>query len=417
MSEHDIVDRAAATLRQAKPNEVDPRDEALLRAAQLAGAARHRNERSARLAVAAMVGGALAAVAALALWHPWSPTPWSPTSDDTIGDRGGGAASDPPGPRARAGSTTALTEVSPTVLRSERGDRMVATDDARFEVGRSAPSHRVIRLSRGAVLFEIGPLEGGHFEVRTPDIRVTVTGTVFVVEVEGPSSFVEVFEGRVLVRDGHGERTLGPGDRYGRPGRASALLREEGLAAARRRTAAARRETTDARGEAVRGPVPSRARAERVDPEAARALIVEGRADEVLALARAHTGQPRWRYVEGDALRALSRVDEAVESYDAAIAGLPRAEQWEAAYVAAGLHLRSRHDPARAIASLDAGRVDDPDCPLRERALVLRAEALQRLGDRDQLREVALEYVRLYPAGNRAAWMGRIVDVETSGAR
>ncbi|MFK7987705.1 MAG: FecR domain-containing protein [Sandaracinaceae bacterium] len=406
----DVVDRAAALLRASRDVDPEPtrsEDDALLRAAHIGGAARMRTRERRSVMLAAVAGGAMAVAAAIGLWLASSPG--ARPSPIEIARR---TEATPSSDRDPAPSQ-ALREVHPTVLRSERGDRMTATEDARFEVGRRAPAERFVRLDDGAVLFELGPLGDGTFEVQTPDLTVVVTGTIFLVQVDDGRSLVEVFEGHVLVRDAEGEHALDAGQRLGL-GSPPRSLREAGQQAARDRLAAYRRpgparsSPTSERG-VVRRRARSARRVREMGPREARTLIVAGRADEALAVARTHADDARWRFVAGDAVRALGQTAAAIEHYEAAIPGLPREEQWDAAYLAARLNAQAQ-DPRAALAALDAGRVDAADCPLRERALVLRAESLEQLERGVESRAVAVEYLRLYPTGNRAAWMGRIVD-------
>lgn len=400
----ELLDRAAQALRDAEAAAAS--DEAMITRALLAG--RARQQRQTRVRRAWIAGGAalaLAAVAVLFLLERSAPTPIA-------------GPSPPPPLTPRAAP---LPEALPApVVRGD--DRLTPTRSARFRLDFDDPARRVVTLTHGAMLFDLAPLPEGHaFAVRTAHLEALVTGTIFAVEARASGSAVEVFEGSVLVREGGRVRLLSAGQRHG-------VLQDEALRAAGEAAAEARGRAAPlaaaphaavppAAVEATERP-PARARRRAAadarrpptpTPERARARIVEGHADEALAMARAAAPSPAWRYVEADALRALGRDQEAAQAYDAAADGLEGSAQREAALLAAQLHLRGG-DAERALRSLEGARVAEVASPLRERALVLRAEALVRLERHDALLEVARAYLRLYPTGHRAAWMGRVVD-------
>ncbi|MEM9192318.1 MAG: FecR domain-containing protein [Myxococcota bacterium] len=99
---------------------------------------------------------------------------------------------------AEEGPTATVTE-----LELPSGDRLIATDGARFRVARDQ-GRREIELRSGAMLFDVAPLEAGEsFVVRSPGLDVVVQGTVFSVEVrpDGEATpVVRVFEGEVEAR-------------------------------------------------------------------------------------------------------------------------------------------------------------------------------------------------------------------------
>ena len=392
----DLLERAASALRAADGGGAN--DDALIDRALLAGRARHaRRTRTRRAWVATAVTLAAAAAIALAVNRP-EPRVAAPAAPLPELDR--------------VEDVTAAVRPEPLV----RGDdRLTPSTDARFRLDFDDAAHRLVTLRHGAMLFDLAPLPEGHvFAVRTPHLEARVTGTVFLVEVQEAGTAVEVFEGSVLVLDEGRARLLRAGQRVGDV--QAAALRVEGEAAARARGRAAPIAAANEGGRAS-SPAPRRRRranapprAAPPTPEAARALIVEGEAEEALALARSVPPSPTWRYVEADALRALGRGAAAASAYDDAAGGLEGPARREAAVLAAQLHMRDGA-PERALASLERGRVTEVESPLRERGLVLKAEALAQLERHDALARVARAYLRLYPTGHRAAWMGRFVDV------
>lgn len=69
-----------------------------------------------------------------------------------------------------------------------------------------------LELDSGRVRVDVDPAAGRAFAVDTPDFRVEVLGTSFEVSLDG----VVVTRGRVRVRAGKSEHTLGPGERWTR---------------------------------------------------------------------------------------------------------------------------------------------------------------------------------------------------------
>lgn len=442
------LDDLLARVKQAPAPKESPRAdqkrEAMIRHALVAGRARHTRRLQLR-AVGVVFGGlALAAACLLMVFR----------SDERV----------------------ARDEAYELSLPS--GDRMLALHEVRFQVESEEPMHRRVRLTEGAMLFDVAPLEhGSTFEVVTSTETIRVRGTVFVVEASLSDTSVRVFEGSVDVNTARGVVPLREGERY-HPAAAterSASLEGRGLEAAARRVARIEPEATrraredlarrdegprvervepahedpapvlespppvsppvratplDERG---RGPRDSRemnpmetpadavvevpepsGEAEPIEDaappvvsatwlEEVHAAMVGGRPEEALRLARAAEAEEREGALDAevDALRALSRFDEAAAIYDRMARDSHEAR---AAFQAAEIRFRRLHDAAGARASL-ALAPPLPGSPLRERSLALRAEIDLALGDRAALEATANAYLAEFPSGPRAFWM------------
>lgn len=95
------------------------------------------------------------------------------------------------------------------------GSHLMLDADSRAEVAYDA-SRRSVRLLRGSAFFAVAREDGGRgraFTVEAQGSLITVLGTRFGVEIDGPDVRVAVEEGRVGVRSSDGqERVLGAGE-------------------------------------------------------------------------------------------------------------------------------------------------------------------------------------------------------------
>ncbi len=393
------LDRLLEEARRLDPEPLDDAalDRTVARAA-LAGRARH-GAWVRRRAILAMALGAAAAAAALHLaLAPAEPAP-------------------PP-----AAVAARSTEASPgeaierprTDLALPTGDRLLAEEGTRFHVEMATERERRIRLSHGSMLFDVQPLEGGRFTVRTPTAEVVVLGTVFTVTTGPEGTVVRVYEGRVEVR--HHDRVdhVAAGELASvtpapRPDTAapSPPLPPDPLAPDARRAARSRR---PAPAPTPEEPSTARAPRERPAPPPApsvaevRSWIAAREGPRALAEARRHVDGGEldpWLLLEADALRALGRGDEAADAYARAAERLPSPRAEQAGFASA----RLRTAPELALRALDAGRVTEPGSPLRERGLALRVDLLGRLGRSAEQRAAADAYLASYPTGSRAESM------------
>jgi tetratricopeptide (TPR) repeat protein len=320
------------------------------------------------------------------------------------------------------------------------GDALVLAQNSAIEVQSETPARRSVRLDRGAVLFDVAHLaQGQGFEVQTAHARVQVRGTVFSVRVDAAHTIVQVHEGRVLVAG----RVLEAGDHWSSSGEAAGS--ERTLFAAEVRAALAARQADHVHSEPrafvepvpvsepVRAPAaastplsPAQPRATDAQPapasprpasaaapltlEAAEQLLREGQADIVLRALGEHSSEPRYARVLADALRATGDFERAIAAYEKLAAESQGSLRAQAGFAAGQLALGPLHDPVRALGEVQLFDLTADTSPLRERARVLRVNALQALGRSDEARAAAREYLAQEPETETSARLRRLVD-------
>lgn len=415
------VERMLEEARRAEPDPLSERElRSMVQHAAMTGRARHRRWTRRRVMAASAMAATLAA-AAVTLF---------------VLERG---------PIDPALATTAPPEAAePTDLDLPTGDRLVAASGARFQVELPEPRARRVELGGGSMLFDVRPLEGGRFSVTTPNARVEVLGTVFSVRATERATTVWVYEGAVRVRSPSGARVLSAGGvlHLGEGEAGEDALAEAGREAAERRearraeVAAAvieERPTAQAEPEARVVPAvvdtpsapPSREPRPRVAREAApdeaaavppasatpaevRALIAHGDRARALeaareAIARGETDP--WRMLEGDALRALGRFEDAAAAYRRAAAELSPPRRQQAGFLEARVRMAQLDDPDGALRALRDADVTRAGSVLRERGMALEVRLLAQLGRRAEAASVARDYLRDYPDGPDAEAM------------
>lgn len=336
------------------------------------------------------------------------------------GDRGGARrGGDAALARARRGGhpapapiATAPEAPAPAPVERERtdlelptGDRLLAEEGARFHVELATDRERRIRLTNGSMLFDVRPLEGGRFTVRTPTAEVVVLGTVFTVTADRAGTVVRVYEGRVEVRHEGVVEQIRAGERS-QVGEATEAA--DPLAVDARRAARARRPATPEPVESAPSRPPRPRREPTPTAAEVRAWIANQEAQRALDAARRHVDHgdlDPWLLLEADALRGLGRHDEAADAYGRAAERLPTPRAEQAGFASA----RLRREPELALRALDAGRVTAPGSPLRERGLALRVDLLGRLHRAPEQRESARAYLESYPSGSRARAMRELL--------
>jgi ferric-dicitrate binding protein FerR (iron transport regulator) len=301
-------------------------------------------------------------------------------------------------------------------------DTLIATPGAQFELVGADPRDRRIELRGGAIAFDVARLDAGQrFTVVTPHVTVRVRGTVFSVAALAQRTEVRVYEGAVAVAAASGERVLRGGESYASDGSRvtqdpAAPLQHEAAAIAAQRVRTPSRAPAPPARPAVPEPEPEprrdasaaprvvRARAIAVDAgdslQRARGWLHDGQPERALAAAlRVHASSPvrngEWLVLQADALRSLGRAREAALAYRDAALLLPADARVRAGFKAADVMLHELDDPRAALAVLYVADVDAEGSALRERALLLRIEALQRLGE--PITEVAERYLAAYP--------------------
>lgn len=409
------IEVVLALAREAEPREMSSADlRRMVRQSVAAGSAR-RNESRQRITLV-WVGATCAALLLLALLRS-NERALAPSAERA--------------PSAVDAAAAPIATWAPLELSLPSGDRLAASPGAQFELEKNSASTRRVALHGGSVVFAVRHLASGEtFSVQTPHAYVEVRGTVFSVDVDAQRTRVRVHEGAVQVHAAQ-VQLLHAGERYGSDGApvpdlASALERRALELVAERADNATLEIADDGVEPALSPSMPeqsvslsTQARDAAVGPgneppalpvpeaerfvslEQARALLEAGDVDGALAavhaLRPAASTRGEWLVLEGDALRTIGQVREAVDAYARAAAILTPRAAARAAFKAADLSLRVLDDPATALRVIDQSSLDAYGAPLRERALLLRIEASRRLGL--PLRELARRYIVGYPNG------------------
>ncbi len=315
---------------------------------------------------------------------------------------------------------------------SSRLDRVSIESGARLSALQSVGWN----LSNGAALFDVAREAAANgYEVRTPHARVLVRGTVFAVRVADKRTRIHVFEGRVLVRDAHGEHFLAAGDSYGgaredvvstalaKAGDRAAMERANGWSARQVVASGANQVGVGEASEPVNVQPPARALAADALPtkvvrsatpadsslielDEARALFDRARFADVLVAVelRMRAGlaaQPRaeWNLLGGDAARARGDHAQAADYYARAIDDFGPTRAATIGYAAAVEHQRAGNRTA-AIEILDRTGAPTTGAPLEERSLLLRATLLHEAARPAEALEVERAYLARFPGGS-----------------
>jgi hypothetical protein len=131
--------------------------------------------------------------------------------------------------------------------------------------------------------------------------------------------------------------------------------------------------------------------------ELADLMLRQNRAEELLQLLGQHRTEPAYARVYADALRATGDFERARGAYEALAAQSYGSARSQAGYSAAQLALGPLRDPLRALDAIERFGLTAPDAPLRERACVLRIDALVALGRSSEARAAAEDYLAREP--------------------
>jgi transmembrane sensor len=289
-----------------------------------------------------------------------------------VGRRGGGDHTGGGGLAERS----ALPMASPRAVTFSDGSLATPIDEGSVLIIAEDSARRMsIDLARGGGRFQVVPNRERSFSVTAGPITITVVGTVFAVQRLADRVGVKVERGAVKVAWKTGEHLLHAGD--------DGWFSLDPSAP----------QATGGSG----GTAPSHAR-----PRSAR--VPAGRTTDDEA-----NEQPREDPVEtmlaaADAARAAGRPDEAAAILKRLIDQHGRDRRAPLAQLMLGrvllLELGRPLEAAMIFAEL---RAREPDGPFASDALAREAEAWSRAGKRTEARARALEYLRLYPDGNRAA--------------
>jgi transmembrane sensor len=301
---------------------------------------------------------------------------------------------------APAPARLALPGPTPTnLVELPDGSRVNAVSSgARVEAVAVSPENVTLRLDAGTARFSVTPNPSRPFRVLAHDVSVTVLGTVFSVGVEASSVRVAVERGRVRVDGPHGSRELTLGESATFPSK-FALEREPvvdplpPIESARPSPAAAPQPSwrTLAKDQSY-GPALSR-------------LLAEG--------PNAVRDTPEDLLLAADVARLGGRPDRAVSPLQRMIADHafdPRAPL--AAFTLGRTLLEQLGRPREAAQAFATARRLDRGGTLTQDALAREVESWSGAGEAEQAHARALEYLKLYPQGRRAAAVRRLGNVE-----
>jgi transmembrane sensor len=280
---------------------------------------------------------------------------------------------------------SAAAPPSPGTIRFSDGSLATAIDaDSVLVIAEDSARRMGVDLARGGGRFQVVPNPARSFSVRAGPITISVVGTVFAVQRLPDRVGVKVERGAVKVGWQTGEHLLHAGEDGWFPLDLPAPAATGGSG----------------------GTAPAQAR-----PRPARALAnkaTDGRVNDQPAQDPVET-----MLAAADAARAAGHPDEGAAILKRLIDNHGRDPRAPLAQFTLGRVLLMELDRPREAAVVFAElRARAPDGPFAADALARETEAWSRAGRREEARARALEYVRLYPDGNRAAAVRRFGGIE-----
>ena len=260
----------------------------------------------------------------------------------------------------------------------DRGSVLVVAEDS--------PRRMRVDLQLGGARFQVTRNRERSFSVGAGSVAITVVGTVFAVQRLPDRVGVTVEQGTVKVAWKAGEHLLHGGEDGWFPIDAPAADSGGGPASGNGADGGGAREAARGRPRGVRAPAAGKGADDaRVDAGPAE--------DPVETLLKA-----------ADAARAAGHPDEGAAILKRLLDRHPQDPRAPLAQLTLGrallMELGRPHEAAVVFAEL---RARAPSGPFAADALAREAEAWSRAGRREEARARALEYLRLYPDGNRAA--------------
>ncbi|MEM7609118.1 MAG: FecR domain-containing protein [Myxococcota bacterium] len=350
------------------------------------------------------VSGGLVLAAAAAAMLVW----WPSESAERTAERGAEPSGvthieEPPGDSVENEVSNVVAEAATLTLRDGSTVRPAAS--ASIQVLEDVEGRSELELSAGSAVFDVVPDPDRVFRVAAGPVSVEVLGTSFTVAREGEQSSVEVRRGRVRVRWEGGEAVLARGE-SGRfppaepvvgPESAEESVEVERPVRSTRRRAAAEPEAAP---EPAPTPWETLARDGRYG-DAYEALEQEGGAARVRGSAQELMLAADVARLSGHPRRALEPLQRTLREY----ARDPRAPL--AAFTLGRVYLEELGQPREAASTFARARRLSPGGSLAEDALAREVEAWDRAGEAGRAREVALEYLRLFPSGRRVSSVRR----------
>jgi len=293
------------------------------------------------------------------------------------------------------------------------GSKLTALDaQTRVSVLEAAPQRIVAGVEQGSVRFEVSHHPERVFRAQVGNVTVEALGTIFTVERLEQGAWVSVTRGRVRVEWPGGTRELAVGEADRFPPRAVA-------------TSAAESSNPEARGsntdEVALSPssddVGRRSSAEGARPQRWKALAAQGKNGEAYAalgsLTPSQLRDPEELLLASDAARLSGHPRQALPFLERVLSQFRRdARAPVAAFNLGTILMTSLASPAKAATRFAEARSLAPSGAIAGDALAREVEAWSLAGQAERAHDRALEYVRLYPQGQRSAIVRKFGSLE-----
>jgi transmembrane sensor len=285
-----------------------------------------------------------------------------------------------------------IASTNPSILGLQDGSRVALLGD-QTEVTRiqSDTANVTLALVRGSARFDVTPNAKRLFRVLCSPWTIEVLGTLFTVEQRAQGVFVSVERGHVRVSSSNSNAELRTGE--------SRLFTRNELRAGAPEPAVPTAEPSPSPRKTAEEAKSWREFAERGE---------FGRAYEVLSH-EVPRDDPDDLLLAADVARLSGHPGQAVDPLRKVIARYrnnPRAPL--AAFTLGRVLLDELGRPREAAEAFASVRSLDPKSLLAEDALARQVEALSRAGESSRARQLAQEYVRLYPTGRKIQAVRRL---------
>ena len=295
------------------------------------------------------------------------------------------------------------------------GSRLTALDSqTRVSVLEAVPERIVAGVDRGSVRFEVSHRPERVFRAQAGDVAVEALGTIFTVERLEPGVWVSVTRGRVRVEWPDGSRELAVGEADWFPPRAST----DGEVASNTATAERQGSTLD---EIPAVPVSDDELSRPASGDGSRgarwkALAAQGKHREAYdalgSLSPTQLRNPEELLMAADTARLSGHPSRAVPFLERVLTQFRRDPRAPLAAFTLGRTLIALGSPAKAAQRFAEVRSFAPSGSLPEDALAREVEAWSLAGQQDRARERALEYLRLYPRGQRSTGVRKFGGID-----
>ncbi len=255
-------------------------------------------------------------------------------------------------------------------------------------------------LRQGSGRFRVAQEPTRTFLVRAGAVTVEVLGTDFLVERRGAQTWVEVFEGEVLVTWAGGNVRLHHGGQglFPLPGSPASPAPDDSTAPAAAHPSAA-------------PSVHARSLAEQFRLSAAQGEYAEAYA-LMTRSPSAVSGSAADLMLAADVARRAGHPGEATVYLERVVQQFPKSSQAPLASFTLGRIYMSTGRTKQAQAAFARAGLHGDDSPLAEDALARQVEAARRAGDQARARRLAQQYLTKYPQGKRRAAVKRHGGIE-----